>query len=170
MVSIGRCFEKSSNTVNNPFGRICLPWKIENVNLKLFNIINKINVLKKLMKHNSSELLSNFVGRKCNSIQKQNDRECLWQYKKPVKHGICKQDYIWNPSICTYVFHKDCQIGEYLENCACIKSHVCNLINDETLDTMELKSIDSNDKKGYWPIFYVLLVVTCLLLLIAIAY
>ena len=51
------------------------------------------------MKHNSSELLSNFVGRKCNSIQKQNDRECLWQYKKPVKHGICKQDYIWNPSI-----------------------------------------------------------------------
>ena len=122
------------------------------------------------MKHNSSELLSNFVGRKCNSIQKQNDRECLWQYKKPVKHGICKQDYIWNPSICTYVFHKDCQIGEYLENCACIKSHVCNLINDETLDTMELKSIDSNDKKGYWPIFHVLLVVTCLLLLIAIAY
>ena len=55
------------------------------------------------MKNNSSELLSNFVGRKCNSIQKQNDRECLWQYKKPVKHGICKQDYIWNPSICTYV-------------------------------------------------------------------
>lgn len=48
-----------------------------------------------------------------------------------------------------HMFHKDCQIGEYLENCACIKSHVCNLINDETLDTMELKSIDSNDKKGY---------------------
>ena len=87
-----------------------------------------------------------------------------------MKHGIWKQDYIWNPGICTSVFHKDCWIGEYLENCACIKSHICNLINDETVDTLELKSIDSNDKKGYGPIFYAWLGVTCLLLLTAIAY
>ena len=77
MVNLGRCFEKSSNTVNNPFGRISIPWKIENVNLKLFNIIKKINESKKLMKHNSWEFWSDFVGRKCNSIQKQNEWECL---------------------------------------------------------------------------------------------
>ena len=53
--------------------------------------------------------------------------------------------------ICTYDFHKDCEIGEYLENYACIRSHTCNLIilYDETVDRMEPKSIHSNDRKGY---------------------
>ena len=42
MVSLGRC-DWSCNTVENVFGRICVPNKIGDVNLKEFNMIKEIN-------------------------------------------------------------------------------------------------------------------------------
>lgn len=39
------------NTVEDPFGRICIPNKLEYVNLKVFDMIEGINDLKALSKH-----------------------------------------------------------------------------------------------------------------------
>ena len=35
--------------------------------------------------------------------------------KKTVKHGVCKEDYVWNSSICACKSDKDCVIDEYLK-------------------------------------------------------
>ena len=40
--------DESHDTVENPFGRICIPDKIEHVNLKVFNMIKRINKPKTL--------------------------------------------------------------------------------------------------------------------------
>ena len=42
MVSLDMC-AGSCSTVEGPFGRICVPNKIEDVNLNIFDIIKKIN-------------------------------------------------------------------------------------------------------------------------------
>ena len=43
IISINRCY-RNCNTVQDPFGRICVPNKIEDLNLKIFNMIRGINV------------------------------------------------------------------------------------------------------------------------------
>ena len=42
MVSLDRC-DESCNTVEDLFGKICVPSKIEDVNLRNFNMIKGIN-------------------------------------------------------------------------------------------------------------------------------
>ena len=42
---------RSCNTVQGPFGRICVPNKIDYSNLKVFNMIKGINKSKALVKH-----------------------------------------------------------------------------------------------------------------------
>ena len=56
MISLGRC-DGSCDTAEYPFGRICVPNKLENLNLKVFNMIKQINEneLKTIIKHISCE-------------------------------------------------------------------------------------------------------------------
>ena len=69
IVSLDRC-DGSCNTADDPFGRICVPNKIEHINLKVFNMMKEVNVEKKFVKHNSSETRCEFDGEKYNSKQK----------------------------------------------------------------------------------------------------
>ena len=55
------------NTAEDSFGRICVPNKLENVNLEVIKIIKEINESKTLVKYISCECRNEFDGRKCNS-------------------------------------------------------------------------------------------------------
>ena len=50
VISMNRC-DGSCSTVEDPFGGICVPNRMEDVNLKLFNMIKGINRSKTLAKH-----------------------------------------------------------------------------------------------------------------------
>ena len=58
---------------------------------------------------------------------------------KKIKHCLHKEDYVWNPSICACECDKDCDIDEYLKDCAFIKSLDDNLLI--TCDEIVLQSI-----------------------------
>ena len=107
MVSLDRFFERSCNNVDNPFGKICVPWRIGNVNLKLFNIIKETNESKTLIKHISKNSDNNLLVQ--NVIQFKNRiTESVYRNIKSQQNMVyAEEDYIWNPSICTYEFHKD---------------------------------------------------------------
>ena len=96
IVSLERC-NKNYNSLDNPFGRICVPNKTANVNLKLFNIITEINKSKTLTKHILCNCRCSFDSRKLNSNQKRDNDKCQCESKKPVKRYVCKEDYAWNP-------------------------------------------------------------------------
>ena len=66
---MNRCNE-SCNTVEDPFGRICVHNKIEDVNLKVFNPIKMINESKTLIKHISCACGCEFDGNKFSLRQK----------------------------------------------------------------------------------------------------
>lgn len=43
--------------------------------------------------------------------------------KKSIKQHICKENYVWNPSICASESNKKCsRIYKYLNDCICMKS------------------------------------------------
>ena len=124
---MNRC-DRSCNTVKDPFGRIYAPSKVEDVKLKVFNMIKWTNASSTFRTHISCESRYEFDGRKCNSRQKWNNDKCRCHYEKPIRHRACEEDCAWNPSICGFKCKKDCEIEKYLKNCECIKGFVDDLV------------------------------------------
>ena len=67
-VKLDRCAE-SCNTINNLSNKVCVPNKTEDLNLKVFNMITRINELKTLTKHISCKCKCKFDETKCKSNQ-----------------------------------------------------------------------------------------------------
>ena len=74
-VKLDRCVG-SCNTINELSNKVCVPNKIEHLNIHIFNMITGINESKILTKDTSSECKCKFDGRKCNSNQKWNNDGC----------------------------------------------------------------------------------------------
>ena len=72
MVSLDRCNE-SCNTIDNPSGIIHVSNKAEDVNLKVFNMIARMNESKISTKHILCDCKCKSHNRKCNSNQKWNN-------------------------------------------------------------------------------------------------
>ena len=67
-IKLDRCVG-SCNTLNDLSSKVCIPNKIENLNLSMFNMITGINESKTLTNHVSCECNCRFDGKKCNSNQ-----------------------------------------------------------------------------------------------------
>ena len=77
-------------------------------------------------------------------------RNCQWECKELDDWGSCKNDYMWNPSMCDYECHKAWNIYEYLntKNCSWAKNLICKLVlalpfEDEILNTSETLVFDN---------------------------
>ena len=97
-VKLDRCFG-SCITLSDLSNKVCVPNKIDDLNLRRFNMITGINESKILTKDISCECKFRLDGRKCNSDQWWNKDKCRCKCKK--RH-VCEKDYIWNPSTCSY--------------------------------------------------------------------
>ena len=67
-VKLDRCVG-GCNTLNDLTTKVCIPNKIEDLNLSVFNMVKGINELKTLTKHISCEYKCKFDGTKCKSNQ-----------------------------------------------------------------------------------------------------
>ena len=90
----------SCNTVDDPYGRIFVPNKIKNMNVKVFNLMWGVNETRFLGQHESRECKCRLNKSECNSKQKWNHNECRCECKELDDWGSCKNDYMWNPSTC----------------------------------------------------------------------
>ena len=79
---MSRC-SGSCNTIEDPFSRICVCFRVEDMELKIFNVIKGINQSKAFAKHISCECRCELDSRKCNSVQKWNYDKCQNACKKP---------------------------------------------------------------------------------------
>ena len=93
-VKLDRCVG-SCNILNDLSNNLCVPNKIENIILSVFNMITGINESKILTKYVSCKCKCKFDGRKRNSNQKRNNDKFQAECKK---YHICEKDYIWNPT------------------------------------------------------------------------
>ena len=50
-IKINKC-KGSYNTINNPYAKICVPDKIKNTNVRVFNQISRINKTRHIERHN----------------------------------------------------------------------------------------------------------------------
>ena len=54
IVSVNKCVG-CFNTIDDPYGRVCVPWKIKKLNIKVFNIISGLDETRSLVQYESCE-------------------------------------------------------------------------------------------------------------------
>ena len=90
MVNSYKCIG-NFNTLDNVSSRIYVQNKIENVDLRVFNMKTWINEWKILTRHISCAYRFKFISRKSNSNEKWNDNKSWCECKNPRKHGYKKE-------------------------------------------------------------------------------
>ena len=108
-VSVNRC-RGSCNTVDNPYARVCVPNKVKNINVKVFNLMSGVNETRFLVQYESYECKCGLNESVRNSKQKWNHDECRCDWKELDDWSSCVKDYMWNPSKCDCECNKECKI------------------------------------------------------------
>ena len=118
MISLDK-YSGSSNSVDDLSTKICVPNKMKDINVTIFNMITKKNEAKKMVKHISCDCKCKFNSLSCSSNQKWNNETCQSDH---TNYGTCKKDYSWNPSICI------CENGKYSKSIIDDSKIVCDEI------------------------------------------
>ena len=74
-VSVNECVG-SCSTIDDPYAQVCLPNEVKHRNVKVFNLMSKINETRSLVQHESFKCKCGLNESVCNSRQKWNLDEC----------------------------------------------------------------------------------------------
>ena len=158
-IKVNKC-SGSCNNINDPYAKLYVPDVIKNINVKVFNLMSRINETRQIVWHETCKCICRFTSAVCNSRQIWNEDKCGCECREHlINKMICDKGYIWNPSNSACECDKLCDIGHYLDykNCVCRKGLVDKLveecINVIDGDTMynETLSIDPNDCPSHTP-------------------
>ena len=167
-IKVNKCSGTCSN-INDPIAKLCVPDSTKNINVKVFNIMARINEARQIVWHKTCKCICKLTSAVCNSRQIWNEDKCRCECKEDLINKMVRdKGYIWYPSNCACECDKLCDIGQYLDykNCVCRKSLVDKLveecINVIDGDTMynETLSINPNDCPSRTP--YVVLFIVFL--------
>ena len=157
------------NNINDPMAKLCVPDIIKDMNIKVFNMLARINETRKITWHETCKCECRFTSAVCNNKQEWNENKCRCECKEDlIDKLICDKGYMLNPSTCTCECDKYCETGQYLDydNCACRKKLIDYLIKE----CASIASIDLTEKKEssevniYLILFIIFLVLFVLLI------
>ena len=94
---------------------MCVPDAEKNLNLKVFNLMQRANETKLIDWHETCKCKWRLDASACNNKQRWNDDKCRCECKELIDKGECSKGFIWNPSNCESEYDESCDIGEYLE-------------------------------------------------------
>ena len=127
-IKMNRCVG-SCNTIDDPYGKTCFANDIENIGLKVFNLLSQNKETISIEKHKSCGCKCKLNNYACNNKQIWNKDTCKCECKKINTKNVCDSGFIWNPSVCICECNKYCDIYEYLDHKNCI----CRRKRDESL-------------------------------------
>ena len=112
-----------------------MPDIVKNVNVKVFNLLARINESKQMIWHETCKCICRLTSTVCNERQIWNKDKCQCECREDLISKLtCEKGYLWNPSTCACECDKLCGVGQYLDykNCTCRKSLINNLIEQCT--------------------------------------
>ena len=113
-IKINKCCGNFNN-INNPYAKICVPDVIKDLNVKVFNLISRINETKFIKWHKNCKCECRLNAIVCNNKQMWNKNKCRCECKKLIDKKICDKGFIWNSSNCQCERNKNCDFSEYLD-------------------------------------------------------
>ena len=133
-IKVNKC-SGNSNNINNPYAKLCIPDVVKKTNVKVFNLMSRINETRQILWHETCKCVCRLSVAVCNSKQICNDDKYRCECKEDlVETMVCVKKISWNPDNCEYECDKPCGIGEYLDykSCVCKKSLVDKLAEECT--------------------------------------
>ena len=115
-IKINKCIGSCDN-ITNPYARAYFPDIVENVSVKVFNLISQQNETRQIFLHIC--ILNETV---CNNKQKWNKDECRCECLKTKK---CDDDIVWNINNC------ECEYGKKAAKLT--TGEECEEINNDSL-------------------------------------
>ena len=105
-IKINKC-SGSCNTINDPFAKSCVPDITKNINVKVFNLMARINEARQIIWHETCECVYRLTSAVCNSRQIYNEDKCGCECKEDlINKMVCDKGYIWNPGNCACECYK----------------------------------------------------------------
>ena len=110
-IKVNKC-SGSCNNINDPYAKLCVPDIIKNINVKVFNLMSRINETRQIIWHETCKCVCRLTPAVCNSMQIWNEDKCRCECKEDLINKMaCDKGYIWNPSNCACECDKSCDIG-----------------------------------------------------------
>ena len=90
----------SCNSINDPYVKLCVPNVVKNINIKVFNLMSRINEKIHVKWHQTCKCKCGLDASVCNSKQRSIKDKCRCECKEFIDRGIRNKEFIWNPSNC----------------------------------------------------------------------
>ena len=70
------------NTINDPKAKLCVPNIVKDMNIKVFNMLSRINETRKIVWHETCKCICRLISAICNDKQEWNENKCTFECKK----------------------------------------------------------------------------------------
>ena len=168
-------FGEDCSNINDPMAKLCMPDIVRDMNIKVFNVLARINETRKVVWHETCKCVCRLTSAVCNDRQEWNENKCRCKCKEEVINKlVCDKGYMWNPSTCSCECDRYCETGQYLDykNCICRKKIIDDLIEQCTsivdieikTNTLSKKKKDESSSNIYFILFTVFLLLFILFL------
>ena len=98
-VQVNKC-SGSSNTLDNPMAKLCVPNVIKGVNMQVYNFLIRLNETCNILWYESCKCICKLNSSVCNNKQIWNSDTCRCDCNEDFASIIsCAKGYAWNPSI-----------------------------------------------------------------------
>ena len=119
-IKVNKC-SGDCNTINNPMAKLCVAYVIKDLNVKVFNMMARINETRKVVWHETCKCVCRLTSAICNDKQDWNANKCVRECKEDlVNKLVCDKGYMWNPSTWSCECDKYCKAGQYIEYRECV--------------------------------------------------
>ena len=138
------------NNINNPYAKICVPYVIKDLNVKVLNLMSKANETRFIKWRETCKWIWRLDKIICDSKQRWNEDKCSCECKELIDKGVCNKGYVWNPSNCECECGKSCNIDEYLDysSCKCRKKLFDPLVEECTENINETSLVKKTLNKS----------------------
>ena len=101
-IKVNKC-SGSCNNVNNPYTKMCVPDIVKSINVKVFNLMQRINETKQILWHETCKCVCRLSAAVCNSKQIWNSDKCRCECKEDIiDKMVYDKGFSLNPSNCQY--------------------------------------------------------------------
>ena len=82
-IKINKC-SSNCNNINDPMAKLCVPDIIKDMNIKVFNMLARINETRKIAWHETCKCVCRFTNAVCNDKQEWNENKCRCECKEDL--------------------------------------------------------------------------------------
>ena len=89
-IKVNKCNDNCNN-INDPYGRICVPDIIKNINIKVFNLMSRTNETRSIKQHKKCKCIRRLDKIICNNKQKWNKNKYRCECKELINKSLCNE-------------------------------------------------------------------------------